>query len=313
MLLAACADFASVPGCEVHTTWDARLGAFPLNQVGVVIVHNANEEHAAFDRCAEQSDATFVIAPEFEGLLARKCARVEELGGKLLGSSIAAIELCADKLRLFSHLHEHGLPTIPTRIWSHPEESPPLEYPFVIKPRDGAGSMHTFLVTNSRELEAVRKVYAELPSGWQGIAQPYVVGNARSVGALIAEYPRRIEIFPPAEQFLSNDGRFRYLGGRINGSARLNDTQAALILQACESIPGLSGYVGIDYLVSNDAPDDLLIVEINPRLTTSYLGYRAACDENLPARCFNGAVHDTPICWSTRTVTFTPDNDSKCC
>ena len=37
----------------------------------------------------------------------------------------------------------------------------------------------------------------------------------------------------------------------------------------CIPVPGLKGYVGIDMVLSDD---ECYVIEINPRLTTSYLG-----------------------------------------
>jgi predicted ATP-grasp superfamily ATP-dependent carboligase len=47
-------------------------------------------------------------------------------------------------------------------------------------------------------------------------------------------------------------------------------------------IPGLAGYVGIDLLLPDGG--DPLIVEINPRLTTSYVGYRRIYSTPIPQR-----------------------------
>jgi hypothetical protein len=42
---------------------------------------------------------------------------------------------------------------------------------------------------------------------------------------------------------------------------------------ACRTIPGLRGFVGVDLLLDEET-GTVTVVEINPRLTTSYLGYR---------------------------------------
>jgi predicted ATP-grasp superfamily ATP-dependent carboligase len=48
------------------------------------------------------------------------------------------------------------------------------------------------------------------------------------------------------------------------------------------SLPEPLGYLGVD-IVLGAAPngDDDVVIEINPRLTTSYIGLRAACHQNL--------------------------------
>ena len=41
-----------------------------------------------------------------------------------------------------------------------------------------------------------------------------------------------------------------------------------------ESFSGLRGYVGVDVVLGQDK---LYVVDVNPRLTTSYVGLRASC------------------------------------
>ncbi|NIV10374.1 MAG: ATP-grasp domain-containing protein, partial [Aliifodinibius sp.] len=45
-----------------------------------------------------------------------------------------------------------------------------------------------------------------------------------------------------------------------------------------ELLRGLRGYVGVDMVLTNDEP---VVVEVNPRLTTSYIGLRKVINFNL--------------------------------
>jgi predicted ATP-grasp superfamily ATP-dependent carboligase len=45
-------------------------------------------------------------------------------------------------------------------------------------------------------------------------------------------------------------------------------------------VPGLAGFVGVDLVLADGGP---VVVEINPRLTTAYLGLRRACAANVAA------------------------------
>ena len=53
-----------------------------------------------------------------------------------------------------------------------------------------------------------------------------------------------------------------------------------LVAQLAKVVPGLWGYVGIDLIV---AEEGFKVLEVNPRLTTSYAGIRAALGGNLGA------------------------------
>ena len=68
-------------------------------------------------------------------------------------------------------------------------------------------------------------------------------------------------------------------------------------------IDGLRGYVGVD-MVLGDAGD--YAIEINPRLTTSYLGLRQLCQQNLAELILRLAQGETvaPPTWHTGEVRF---------
>ena len=65
--------------------------------------------------------------------------------------------------------------------------------------------------------------------------------------------------------------------------------------------------MGLDLLVPQQNPEELLIVEINPRLTTSYLGYRALADGNLAEYLLPQSQPETPLRWKPNIVRFTAD------
>ena len=229
---------------------------------------------------ARRADYTLVIAPEFDDLLGERCRRVEECGGRLLGPGSAGVRLSGDKLRLAEHLRRHGVPTPPAVPWRWPGvgEPLPVAYPLVCKPRYGAGSQATFLLRNLDDLAAAAGAAAG--DGWRGemIAQPYHDGAAASVSFLVGG--GRTLALPAAAQRLSDDGRFRYLGGEVPLPSAMNRRAQQLARRAVESVAGLFGYVGVDVGLA-PSPEDDVVIEINPRLTTSYVGLRRLARFNL--------------------------------
>jgi predicted ATP-grasp superfamily ATP-dependent carboligase len=65
-------------------------------------------------------------------------------------------------------------------------------------------------------------------------------------------------------------GRFAYEGGVVPHP--LDDE--AEIISAVESVAGLLGWVGVDF-VREESTGRIIVLEINPRVTTSYVGWRA--------------------------------------
>jgi predicted ATP-grasp superfamily ATP-dependent carboligase len=278
MLSAVLDDFGHVPGVE-----------------GVTLAAGAGCE--AFCELARSADWTLVIAPEFDGILAERCRQVEESGGRLLGPSSAAVRLTADKLALSHHLRAAGVPTPEcTQVGGT------AVFPAVLKPRDGAGSQATFLIDNEGETAGrLRQAAAE---GWGGelILQAFAPGTAASVAFLVGT--GRCVALAPAAQHLSDDGRFRYLGGSVPLPDGLRERAVTLARRAVEAVPGLRGYVGVDVVLGEvDA-----VIEINPRLTTSYVGLRALAETNLAAAMLRVAAgEEAALRWRPGVVRFGAD------
>ncbi len=287
MLAALREDLAAVPGVEVLTLF--------------------TQAEAAFRARARTADATLVIAPEFDDILATRCQWVEESGGRLLGPAVAAVRLTGDKLALARHLGAHGIPTPPSASWPL-TRMPEWPFPLVWKPRHGAGSQATFLVTDAAELAGCASRAAS--EGWhaEAIVQPFVPGRAVSVALLVG--PRQVVPLLPAAQDLSTEGRFRYRGGRLPLPEELAARAARLAGRAVRAVPGLRGYVGVDLVLgaAADGSQDW-VIEINPRLTTSYVGLRALAESNLAdslLRVIDGKAI-APLAWRPGSVQFQPD------
>lgn len=222
-----------------------------------------------FDEDAPR-DRVLCIAPETDGVLLELSKRFAD---GWLGCSPEAIALTTDKLALFEHWRKHGVRTPAT---SDREPTPCEAFPVVWKPRDGCGSTDTFLLKDAFD-HAKAKAIASGPM----ILQEYVPGRAASVAfvngtALI-----------PCWQQLSTDGRFQYMGGELPIPAESAERAIAIASAAVKCVVGLNGYVGVD-VVLGEAGD--FAIEINPRLTTSYVGLRHVMDFNIAERMLGSSA-----------------------
>jgi predicted ATP-grasp superfamily ATP-dependent carboligase len=278
MLQAIAEDFALVPGVHVTTVADA-----PASQ--------------AFRARVVAADATLVIAPEFDGILLDRSQWVIEAGRRLLGSLPEPVRLAGDKLATHLHWHAQGVRSPRTMLAGG--EPPPFAPPWLCKPQHGAGSQEMMLVRDAR-------AWAEWP-GRQRIVQQYVSGVAASVAFLIG--PQHCVALQPALQQLTDDGQFLYRGGRVPLPPSLCDRALRLGRAALHGIDGLQGYVGVDLVLgaADDGSEDYAI-EINPRLTTSYIGLRRLCRDNL-AQAWLDVLdgHDVRPEWRDGVVEFDAD------
>jgi predicted ATP-grasp superfamily ATP-dependent carboligase len=249
---------------------------------GVMVETLAEElrEPTRFRELAAMCDWTLVIAPEFDDLLASRARTVLEMGGRLLGSTPFAIHETGDKLQMHKTWHRMGILQPPTNILPRGRLKairPTFAGPWVVKPRYGAGSQATYLLSSIDEwICTIAALRQELPLE-QFLYQNCVPGLAVSVALLIGS--RQIIALAPASQLLSTDGRFRYQGGSLPLPTPFAERATKLALQAVAGIDGLQGYVGVDMILGVDGVD--YAIEINPRLTTSYIGLRQLCKDNL--------------------------------
>jgi predicted ATP-grasp superfamily ATP-dependent carboligase len=291
MLHAILADLGQVPGVEAVSFPDGAT--------------SSSSEAPVFRQLARTADYSLVIAPEFDRILATRCRWVEEAGGRLLGPGVEAVELTGDKLRLGRHLQSRGVPTPPCYTAAEFEAAP--SFPAVVKPRDGAGSQATFLVRGAGQLAACSAQAREEGGAGEAVVQPFVPGRPASVALILG--PGQLAALPPAEQLLSDDGRFRYRGGALPLPPALAGRAQRLALRAAAAVTGLQGYVGVDLVLGGaaDGSQDS-VIEINPRLTTSYVGLRALARTNLAAVLLAVVRGEAapPVGWHAGAVRFTP-------
>lgn len=280
MLQAVTADIARLPNWTSVSTLEQDLSAAVAGEV--VPVSDEQHEAVIFEQLLNLADAVLIIAPETDGVLAERCRRVCASQAASWNCSPEAIERCGDKFQFAHHLRSNDLPTIPTTLADLTTAPHRTHYPLVLKPRDGAGSDLTFLVSNLAEWEHAAQQFRNSGTERKCISQPFVSGRNLSVGVNVSLKGGRVECMQVAEQTLSSDGRFHYLGGRLPARTPplIDPAIERLVHRTCETIPGLAGYIGFDLLLPDRGHP--LIVELNPRLTTSYVGYRQLYSTPLP-------------------------------
>lgn len=310
MLRALCEDAAILPDVSVTTTLDARCTLDLPKSVEVIHVASVVDEWDCFLERSTTADRAIVISPELQNTLATRVGAARANGAKVLAPPTEVIELCSDKLRLARFLTKHGIPTIETVSLVDGPPLLPSGGQVVIKPRFGAGSQGIRTV-DVRSLHAHVTPQPATPVTEQ-IVQPLIFGEAFSIGTL-CRLPTFCsnstgDILHLARQVLSPDGRFEYLAGSLPSHSRASN-EMMLIVDACQSLlPDLAGYVGFDFVVPDSSPTEPLLVEINPRFCTSYLGYRMTAGENLVERILNRRSL-ARLTWSSRSVTYFPNGN----
>ena len=302
MLSAIARDFAKLQHVEVSFLSDPVYRKAEIAGCNSLDVSRHRGERIALQKFAAEADWTLVIAPEFDGILLDRCESVLAWGGRLLGPSPDVIAIAADKQRTADWLATHGLPVPAGRLVRGGSLPRDFSYPAVLKPRDGAGSQGLALVKDPEQHQSTAE-----QRGRELRIEGFCPGTAASVALLCGAAGQYALL--PCRQHLSTDGTFRYLGGSLPLENELEKRASRLAIQAVATLAKPRGYIGVD-LVLGPTPADDVVIEINPRLTTSYAGLRKATTENIAAAMLAVAGDGTsppPIIWNRRPLRFSPD------
>ena len=277
MISALATDFLKCVDTQVWALRDKRLKYFELPGCRVREVASAGQEQEALSELAAAADWTALIAPEFANILLQRCRQVEAVGARLLSPPSAMIAAAADKHGTAQLLKAAGVPTPESVLLQDGQAMPrDFSYPAVLKPRDGAGSLGLQFVHNADA------AYEPPATGWGLRLERFCPGMPASVAILCG--PGRAVTLPACRQRLTSDGRFQYLGGSLPLPKPLGERAARLAVSAIRALPPAVGYLGVDLVLGDDSQGrDDVVIEVNPRLTTSYIGLRASARTNLAA------------------------------
>ena len=282
MLCTLLRDAKDLPDTEVVTLRDSRLpelddratDGLADNVTDCITITNAGDFEAGFDTALDRCDAAIVLAPETGGVLASLIDRVEASGRLLLGCDAETCRIAGSKSRTADHLALNGIAVLPHH--ADPDRIGRLTgVPgrWVVKPDDGAGCDGLQIVDD--HLAAARVLRTR---GSGHIAQPWLEGEARSMNLLCAR--GEAVLLSVNRQYLRHDDDHVSLAALGVGEVAADAHHAALAARIAAALPGLLGHVGVDLLHTDDGP---LVVEINPRFSTSVCALRSTLDLNLLA------------------------------
>jgi predicted ATP-grasp superfamily ATP-dependent carboligase len=270
MLTALVKDLAALDGVEIVTTRDKRLPALRA-PADVAMVSEPGELWPRWAELIRSADAVWPIAPESGGVLARVSELTVDARRNLLACDPQSVRLTSSKLATAQYLTKAGIPTVPTAPLGNGEAFGRASA-WVVKPDDGAGAENTLLFDAAADLDR----WMAANQGSHMILQPYVSGPAASLSLLCRD--GAAWLLTCNEQLIEITGnQFRYRGFVVAGREARRAEYQPIASAVAAAIPGLWGYVGVDLI---DGPDGPVVLEINPRLTTSYAGLRRAVGVN---------------------------------
>ncbi|MEW4567963.1 ATP-grasp domain-containing protein [Tautonia sp. JC769] len=316
MRRALAGDFAAASGVRVVMTIDPREPDAEAPGPWKIVRIGPGDERSRVASLATEADCTLIIAPETGGLLLDRARMLDQLGVPSLGCSPEAVAVTGNVLTTLDRLQNAGVRTPPTRVvsprrdWPRRPTFPPvdlarvcpfveipepladfpphlaklaeIEHPSVLKPVDGAGAVQTFVLAGE----------APWPDpSWApevAVLQPWIEGEPRSVSVLVSSDGHPMIVGIASQRTRVDRGRLSYAGGvaPLPGSPAVS----RMVEQVVGAIPGLRGWVGIDWI--DDGQGDPIVLEVNPRPTTSIVGFLAILPPGMLAQSWLDVLDD---------------------
>jgi len=257
MLQALLRDLASAAGVEVVVAADPALTIDWREATAVPVA--PDDLCGSWAAIAARTDAVWPIAPETGGMLEAIVEIAHSAGAAVLASGSRALAVARSKTATSSWLAAHGIPVVATAPLVSP---PPADAGWVVKPDDGTGAADTRLVADSAALARFAA------TGQPLVAQPYLRGKPLSL-SLLAQEGEAWLLACNRQDVSMTDGVFAYRGSVVGGAEKRRAALEPLARRIAAALPDLWGYIGVDLVDDEDEPR---VLEINPRLTTSYAG-----------------------------------------
>ncbi|TWU47500.1 carbamoyl phosphate synthase-like protein [Rubripirellula tenax] len=296
MLSAVASDLTDV--AETVVPLDARFESLPIRSTHKILIDPSVPFWNQWTEAAKTCDAAIVVAPESDGILAKAVAILRAGGVDVIAGSGDFLRVASDKYLTAKCLIGAGVMhpiymTVKDRKFY--DELRTHEH-FVVKPRDGCGT---------KEL----KRFDSLDDACNGLGdhellQAWMPGRAASI-AMVAS--AKHSVFMPAVSQQLCDLTCEYAGGQGPLDDDAQRRAAALAQRAIAALPPtVRGFVGLDLLLG-ERPSEDYVIEINPRLTTSYVGIRRMIHGNVAARLFDLESGPVSCSASVEAVRWTPD------
>lgn len=298
MLRTIAEDFKKL-GFQITTLLDKRISHLSryLKTDMVKFVNPKDDYLKIYTNCVKESTFCFIIAPEFSNHLYKLTQIAKDHKKNILSIDLNGVWLGTSKLETYNFFIDNKVST--PKTYKIPLKEGRIDVDFIlqkldqlgssiiIKPEDGAGSELVFhFTTKDQILQFFERSKAKLDVARSYIVQEYIDGDDLSISIINKTNTEKndiqnqiiLSLNAQNVQNLDSTEDSYYLGGFTpveNYLALKNKFKK--ILKSMD-FTSFQGYFGIDFIMKAD--NSIYFIEINPRLTTSYIGIRNILDYN---------------------------------
>ncbi len=148
------------------------------------------------------------------------------------------------------------------------------ENKLIAKPHFGVDCDNIKIISSKKDIDELEEIYGD---GSRFIVQPYIEGDVCSV-CLISDGKEALPISLNKQVVEIDENGGEYIGGYVPYDHPLKEKIFDYAKKACEYVPGLKGFIGIDFIIEDGY---IYLLEINSRFTTSYVGLQKIININI--------------------------------
>jgi len=302
MLRSIITDF-KILGFEIHTMLDYRI-CYLSKFLQADIIRKVEKDRSyihIFKDLIKNSKYVFIIAPETSKILYLLTRIAKNHNRIILSTNLFGIKYGTSKIITYKAFKKTNLLTPKTYRIPFKRDSLDLNFilrkyrklkcPIVIKPEDGVGaeSIHYFekktqisnFFDDFNTSTAKKRTY---------IIQEFIDGRALSLSLIGFPnlYINPLILSINSQNINIKNKQSEYLGGYtpLKNYKELIE-KISIIIKKLRNLK-IEGYFGIDFIKKSN--QSINFIEINPRLTTSYIGLRNVLNFNIAELIFNAKI-----------------------
>ena len=256
---------------QISTTVDARLEA-PNHCDICREVAAAEDVWQLWEDEISKVDAVWVIAPETDGYLERVTAIALKQNKRVIGCDLKAVRAFSRKFETYQLLERAGIQTIPTYMFRDWQGHAGTAW--LAKPNDGAGCEETVCFAQAKDLE---RWIVKNNKQKTHVIQPFLMGDVASASCVMHQGQAYL-LSCNEQHVIVKNNVLHFEGCVVNGLQQYWEAFTKVANGIAQLLPGIAGYVGLDLIVGDSG---ITVVEVNPRLTTSYVALPEAAGYNI--------------------------------
>ena len=249
-------------------------------------------------RCNIKSyDYIIFIAPEDEHLQYEITKIIEDENIKKIASDSTTSDICSSKIKTYNNICDVlKIPTLKVEVDNicsdAISEFIDENKTCIIKPDDRTSSDFIYKIHSLTEFRKIIKLYKDEDIK-VALLQKYIKGESISISAICSRDDSKIISINSQQITEQDDNKIAYNGCITPLNHPLKDEIIKTSKRIIKQIPGLYGFIGIDYIIDDNK---IYMVEINSRFTTPFIVLSENCSENLMKIIIDYCIDDK---WSS--------------